>query len=93
MGIQGTHPTHDLCVAERLPDGSLGRKGKVGVGWLNADGSMSISLNPGTVLDWRDNVIINLFEREPWGRKKKTPNPKPPPQTPTAPAPQTPPAA
>jgi hypothetical protein len=85
MGINGRQPTHDLCIAEKLSDGTLGRKGRIGCGWLNADGSMSVALNPGTVLDWRDNVLITLFKVEFWRRKGSNKETRPqtaPPETP-----------
>jgi len=55
-------PTHVLKI--KVKDSPA--KANVGVGWANDDGSMSISLNPGTILDWRDPVTINLF---PWDRR------------------------
>lgn len=37
----------------------------VGVGWLNEDGSMSLSLRPCVVLSWQDNVSITAFPDKP----------------------------
>lgn len=50
-------PTHILSVKQRKGEG----RGKIGVGWLNEDGSMSVSLNPCVVLSSNDDVIITLF--------------------------------
>lgn len=43
-------PTHRL----KLRD-AKNRTAEVGVGWMNAEtGAISVRLNPGTVLSWRD---------------------------------------
>jgi hypothetical protein len=55
--MSGKKPTHVLKVKEREGNG----KTTIGVGWLNDDGSMSISLHPCVILTWKDNVMINLF--------------------------------
>lgn len=36
-------------------------KGKVGAGWVEPDGSVSIKLNPCVVLSERDGLVIRLF--------------------------------
>lgn len=56
----------------RKPDFNLKVKCKgtgvtatVGVAWMSPDEcSISIQLNPGTVLSWHDNLYITLFPRE-----------------------------
>ena len=53
-------PTHVLKVKQR--DGKA--SGRVGVGWLNEDGSMTLSLDPCVVLSWKDDVMINAFPVE-----------------------------
>jgi hypothetical protein len=53
----GRKPTHVLKVKER--NGPA--KNTIGVGWLNDDGSMSVSLHPCVVLSWHDEVLITLF--------------------------------
>ena len=53
-------PTHILKVMQREGKG----KGRIGVGWLNDDGSMSLSLDPCVVLSWKDDVVINAFPVE-----------------------------
>ena len=55
--MSGKKPTHVLKVKEREGNG----KTRIGVGWLNDDGSMSISLHSCVILTWKDNVMINLF--------------------------------
>jgi hypothetical protein len=39
-------------------------KRRCGAGWLNDDGSVSIQLDPCTVLSWKDNIHITLFSAE-----------------------------
>jgi len=52
-------PTHTLYV--KKTDASRGRK--VGVGWMNDKGWISIRLDPCTQLTDRDDVYINLYPR------------------------------
>ena len=67
-------PTHDFCV--RTPDGK--RRGVIGSAWLNEDGSLNVHLNPGTVLDWRDNLQIGLFPKtQGWNKDKQSKSKKP----------------
>lgn len=49
----------DLCVMDR----GTGRKGVIGAGWKNEDGSVSVILNPCVVWDSRDNLTVRLFPR------------------------------
>jgi hypothetical protein len=61
-------PTHVLSVKQKRGDRKTPR---IGVGWLNADGSISISLNPCVVLTSKDDVFVTLFPidyaaGEPW---------------------------
>jgi hypothetical protein len=58
-------PTHDLSV--KLKDGT---SGKIGVAWLNDGESVSIQLNPCTIIDSRDIERLSLFPRK-WNSKKK----------------------
>ena len=37
------------------------RKGQIGVGWGNTDGSISIKLDPFVYLHAADNLVITLF--------------------------------
>jgi len=54
----GIKPTHRL----RIKAKTSGATGEVGVGWLDQeDGHVSLRLNPGIVLDWRDDVYLTLF--------------------------------
>lgn len=52
-------PTHVLKVKER--NGSA--RGEVGVAWLNKNGSLHISLNPGVTIAWNDSLHITLFPK------------------------------
>jgi hypothetical protein len=55
-------PDYKVSVKER--NGS--RKGVIGAAWLNENGSISIQLNPGTLLDYQTslNCHIKLFPYE-----------------------------
>lgn len=57
-------PTHDLSVV--LKDGT---RGKVGCGWLNEDGSISIQLETCVVLESKDIQHLALFKRGEWKGK------------------------
>lgn len=65
-------PTHDLVILRK----SDGKKGRIGAGWLNADGSISIVLNPLTTLTEDPNITIRLFLKTPYNPVTYTP-PKP----------------
>jgi len=54
-----SRPTHRL----KILDKDAGSKSTVGAGWLNADGSMSIRLEPGCQLNYEDskNYLMTLF--------------------------------
>lgn len=61
-------PTHTLKVAEPVPDGADAKAGRwtsAGVAWANNDGSLSIHLNPGIVLSWKDRLTIIAFPARP----------------------------
>ena len=58
-----TKPTHRLKAKVRTDDNS-GAYGDVGAAWLNENGSLSVRLNIGIVLDWRDNCLLTLFPSE-----------------------------
>lgn len=70
----GKKPDFNLSAKPR--DGRLG--GKVGAGWKNTDGSISIQLNVGVTLSWNDELFIGLFPAGEWrGRSKhRTPHEK-----------------
>jgi hypothetical protein len=57
---RGTRPTHRVCITRKDPE----RKTRTyaGVAWENENGCISIVLNPGIIVDWRDDVWINLYE-------------------------------
>lgn len=58
MEKPGKRPTHLLFVKKKTGGPSL----RVGAGWLNEWGGISIQLHPCTVLTDRDDVYINLYE-------------------------------
>lgn len=41
------------------------KKGAVGAGWLNQDGSISIVLDSFVVLSGQDDLLITLFKQDP----------------------------
>jgi hypothetical protein len=45
-------------------DKATENRGKVGAAWLNDDGSVSIDLNPFTVLVSSPNLVLTLFPIE-----------------------------
>ena len=53
----GRIPDYDLSVLSKSNE----HKGKVGVGWINQDGSISIKLNPFVVLSASQDLLITLF--------------------------------
>lgn len=63
-GFKGRKP--DLELSVKLKGGSSTCR-NAGRAWMNADGSISIQLNPGIHLSWNDGCHISLFpiERRP----------------------------
>lgn len=57
MPKKGRKPEYRLKVYEK----ATGRSAEIGAGWLNGDGSISISLNLCTVLAPKEGMSINLF--------------------------------
>lgn len=59
MATPGSKPTHRL----KLLHAPSQRTSEVGVGWLNEDGSISVVLQVGVTLDWRDkqDCVLTLF--------------------------------
>jgi hypothetical protein len=55
--MQTTLPTHSLSVLNKTDSSRC----TVGAGWLNPDGSISISLNPCVNLTKDSNIVIRLF--------------------------------
>lgn len=50
-------PTHHLKVLDKTTD----ERAKIGAGWLNADGSISVVLNPCVVIQNDKNLVYTLF--------------------------------
>jgi hypothetical protein len=66
--VAGSLPTHRLVLAEK---GNTKSKTKVGVGWQNAQGWISIKLSPGAVISHRDchDHYLSLYPvEEPQGK-------------------------
>lgn len=59
-------PTHVLKLV--MKQGEI-RNNRAGVGWATKEGWISITLDPGIVLDWRDQYYINLY---PYTKEKET---------------------
>ena len=49
----GRKPTHNLCLGVSEEDGTIKWR-QLGVGWVNENGAISISLNECTVISQRD---------------------------------------
>lgn len=56
-------PDFDLVFLRK----ATGEKGKVGAGWSNPDGSISVVLNPFVQLEQNPDVVFRLFKRTPYG--------------------------
>ena len=50
-------PDHMLSVRVKGSE----ERGKCGVAWARDNGTFTIQLFPGTVLSWKDNLVITLF--------------------------------
>jgi hypothetical protein len=61
--MAGKAPSHNLCVRERSDDPKA-PFAVVGVGWVNDNGNVSLRLNPGASISWRDNLVMYLFKRK-----------------------------
>ena len=68
-------PDYDLTFLDK----TTSEKGRIGAGWDNDDGSISIVLNPCVVIQSRKDFNIRLFKRDHAfdGPKQKSPYPKP----------------
>jgi hypothetical protein len=61
--VEAMKPTHRLKALNKLTNNRC----EVGAGWLNANGSISVRLNPCIVLRYDPEIVITLFpvDREP----------------------------
>ena len=57
--MSGRKPDFRMKVKAR--DREDPRTGVAGAGWVNADGSISIKLDVGFRLDWKDDLLITMF--------------------------------
>jgi hypothetical protein len=62
-------PTHELKFLNKVTN----EKGKLGVGWENENGSISISLNPMVVLTQSNDLVLTLFRHDPNFFKSQVP--------------------
>lgn len=53
-------PTHRLKFLDKRTE----EKGQIGAGWENADGSISIALNPMVTLRQDKEVVLTLFRAD-----------------------------
>lgn len=61
-------PDYDLCAMIKGTE----VKGKVGAGWKNDDGSISVKLNPWVKLEWSEGLVLTLFPAgEGWKQRVK----------------------
>ena len=58
-------------MASRTPDYNVkamnkttGEKARIGAGWLNEDGTISIVLNPFTILESKPELLITIFPKD-----------------------------
>lgn len=63
----GKKPDFKLKVLDKSND----RQGDIGAGWLNVDGSVTLQINPGTVLLYDPSLCITLFPAI-WGKNPFT---------------------
>jgi hypothetical protein len=71
----GEKPTYILSVLHKESK----KKGKVGAAWLKPDGSISIRLEAGVTISWKDDFVISLFpnragDSEYWNRRHQHEN-------------------
>ncbi len=72
---KGRTPDYTLTALSKDTD----RKGKVGAGWKNADGSISIVLNCFVTLEAQDGTILRLWPFDSEWKDKEGKTPKHPP--------------
>lgn len=64
----GRTPDYDLSALDKDTE----RRGQIGVGWDNEDGSISIRLNMNVVIDSRtQDLLITLFRRQESHKKRR----------------------
>jgi len=50
----------DYILSVKVKDAAASKR-RLGAAWQNNDGSVSIQLDPCTVISWKDNVYMTLF--------------------------------
>lgn len=58
--MAGKRPTHRL----KILDVDRDKNGTLGAGWLNADGSISVVVDPGCRVEYNPNFVYTLFPVE-----------------------------
>lgn len=66
--MSGRSPDYILSAMDKETD----EKGRVGVAWLNTNGSIGIVLNPRVVLTASKNLVLNLFPNTPYEERSET---------------------
>lgn len=64
--MNNRHPDFRLKALDKLTE----IRGEVGAGWQNEDGSISIRLDPWTILESNPNLLLTLFPVEKTEKKK-----------------------
>ena len=65
---KANHPSHHLLMKRKRSDGTDGGPQiRIGCAWETPSGLLSLRLNPGTVISWRDmdDYLIGLFPNLP----------------------------
>ena len=57
-------PTHRIKALKPQTSETAKVYNEVGAGWVNDDGSFSISLNVGVTLSWNDGLTVTAFPVE-----------------------------
>ncbi len=63
----GRRPDYKVSALSRSSE----HKGNIGVAWVNQDGTVSIKLNPFTVLSAAQDLLITLFPNDDADRPRK----------------------
>ena len=67
---KGRKPHYNLSCMNK----KTGRRGNIGAGWNNDDGSITIVTNPSVVLTDNPDLVIRLFPNDPNRRNSGTSN-------------------
>jgi hypothetical protein len=73
--MSGQRPTYRVCVLHK----ESGAKGTIGAAWQKDDGSISVRLEAGVTISWRDGFVISLFPIAPRPSAASEESDEPPP--------------